>query len=122
MQIRNLRKVYSSKFWGIGRRKDVLAIEDLSFDVPKVSSSGCRRVHLVDTDTDNQGEIFCLLGRNGSSKSTTIGIIARLIQATGGRIRYAKDLHLGIASQKDVLWDELTCEQVSLHRLADFDL
>lgn len=60
-----------------------------------------------------QGEIFCLLGRNGAAKSTTLSAIARLLSMTSGHIRYAPDLHVGIATQKDVLWDELTCKQVS---------
>lgn len=59
-----------------------------------------------------QGEIFCLLGRNGAAKSTTLSAIARLLGISGGSIRYADDLHIGIASQKDVLWDELDCRQV----------
>jgi ATP-binding cassette subfamily A (ABC1) protein 3 len=70
----------------------VTAIEDLSLSVPR-------------------GEIFCLLGRNGAAKSTTLSAIARLVPISGGTIRYANGLHLGIASQKDILWDELDCKQ-----------
>ncbi|ORX35007.1 hypothetical protein BD324DRAFT_633591 [Kockovaella imperatae] len=89
----NLRKAYSTKRFGVfGRGKPFVAIEDLSFNVPK-------------------GEIFTLLGRNGAAKSTTLSAIARLTTTSGGNIRYGPDLHLGIASQKDVLWDELTCKQ-----------
>jgi ATP-binding cassette subfamily A (ABC1) protein 3 len=96
VEIEHIRKEYSTKVLGIfGRNKPVVAIEDLSFSIPK-------------------GEIFCLLGRNGAAKSTTLSAIARLLSFTSGRIRYAEDLHIGIASQKDVLWDELTCLQVSL--------
>jgi hypothetical protein len=36
--VTNLKKLYNTKTLGfIGRNKDVIAIEDLSFDVPKVS-------------------------------------------------------------------------------------
>lgn len=59
----------------------------------------------------NQGEIFCLLGRNGAAKSTTLGAIAKLLNFTSGKISYAEDLKIGIATQKDVLWDELNCRQ-----------
>jgi ABC-type multidrug transport system ATPase subunit len=96
VEIDHIRKEYSTKTLGVfGRGKPVVAIEDLSFSIPK-------------------GEIFCLLGRNGAAKSTTLSAIARLLSITSGRIRYGEDLHIGIASQKDVLWDELTCLQVSI--------
>jgi ATP-binding cassette subfamily A (ABC1) protein 3 len=92
--LENLGKVYSTKRFGFGRGKPVVAIEDLSFSVP-------------------QGEIFCLLGRNGAAKSTTLSAMARLVPISSGSIRYAKQLRLGIASQQDVLWDELNCKQVT---------
>lgn len=95
VKLDHLSKTYNTKTLGLFGGKSVTAIEDLSFQVPK-------------------GEIFCLLGRNGAAKSTTLHIIARLISASGGRIRYSPDLHLGIASQKDVLWDELNCKQASV--------
>lgn len=97
VEVDGLRKEYSTKFLGaFGRQKPIVAIEDLSFSVPK-------------------GEIFCLLGRNGAAKSTALGAIARLLSYSGGQIRYAADQHVGLASQKDVLWDDLTCKQVSRH-------
>jgi hypothetical protein len=38
VQLEDVRKTYSTKFLGfVGRGKDVVAIEDLSFSVPKVS-------------------------------------------------------------------------------------
>lgn len=38
VQLEHIRKVYKGGFMGlIGRKKDVVAIEDLSFSVPKVS-------------------------------------------------------------------------------------
>ncbi|KAK4686551.1 hypothetical protein P7C73_g3574, partial [Tremellales sp. Uapishka_1] len=99
VRLLHIRKLYNPKFWNfIGRGKIVTAIEDLSFDIPK-------------------GEIFCLLGRNGAAKSTALGAIARTINTTAGSIQYADDQKIGLASQKDVLWDELTCLQhVSLWR------
>lgn len=94
VQLENIVKLYSTKRFGVfGRGKPVVAIKDLSFSVPR-------------------GEIFCLLGRNGAAKSTTLSAMARLVPISGGSIRYAEDLHLGIASQRDILWDELDCKQV----------
>jgi hypothetical protein len=38
VRVTNLKKLYNTKTLGfIGRNKDVIAIEDLSFDVPKAS-------------------------------------------------------------------------------------
>ena len=39
VEVENLRKVYSSRKFGIGKKTDVVAIDDLSFSVPKVSYS-----------------------------------------------------------------------------------
>ena len=93
VQVDHMRKEYNTKKFGIfGRAKPFVAIDDLSFSVPR-------------------GQIFCLLGRNGAAKSTTLLALAQLLPVSGGDIRYAEDLQMGIASQKDVLWDELTCRQ-----------
>ena len=39
--------------------------------------------------------------------------IAKLLSFTGGSINYAVNLRVGFASQRDILWSELTCYQVS---------
>lgn len=57
------------------------------------------------------GQIFVLLGANGSGKSTTLNAIAGLNTVTSGRIRVDGTGGLGIAPQKNVLWDELTVEE-----------
>ncbi|BEI81402.1 hypothetical protein CcaverHIS002_0205620 [Cutaneotrichosporon cavernicola] len=93
IHVSHLHKSYDSRrFFFFGRKRRVLAIEDLSFNVPR-------------------GEIFCLLGRNGAAKSTALSIIAGLTPRTSGVVQYAPDLRVGIAGQKDVLWDDLDCEQ-----------
>lgn len=93
VRVDHLHKEFISKrFFFFGRTKAVTAIEDLSFSIPR-------------------GEIFCLLGRNGAAKSTTLGCIAGLTRVTSGSVRYAEDLRIGIAGQQDVLWDELNCEE-----------
>ncbi|KAF4595523.1 ABC transporter [Ophiocordyceps camponoti-floridani] len=53
-----------------------------------------------------RGQIVTLLGANGSGKSTTLDAIAGLHQPTGGSI--VVDGGLGIAPQKNVLWDDVT--------------
>lgn len=63
IQVRNLSKVYRD-FWG---RKKVLALNSLSLEIYK-------------------GEVFGLLGPNGSGKTTTIKLLLGLLFPTGGDI------------------------------------
>jgi ABC-type multidrug transport system ATPase subunit len=56
----------------------------------------------------SRGQILALLGANGSGKSTTLDTIAGINRATSGRITIDGTGGLGIAPQKNVLWDELT--------------
>ncbi|KAK0123573.1 hypothetical protein ONS96_010552 [Cadophora gregata f. sp. sojae] len=58
-----------------------------------------------------KGQISVLLGANGSGKSTTLDAIAGLNKVTGGTIKVDGTGGLGIAPQKNVLWDELTVEE-----------
>ncbi|KAK3900763.1 hypothetical protein C8A05DRAFT_35591 [Staphylotrichum tortipilum] len=60
------------------------------------------------TLTARRGQILALLGANGSGKSTTLDTIAGINKATGGNITIDGTGGLGIAPQKNVLWDELT--------------
>ncbi|KAL2161940.1 hypothetical protein VTH06DRAFT_7725 [Thermothelomyces fergusii] len=55
-----------------------------------------------------RGQILALLGANGSGKSTTLDTIAGINKATSGSITIDGTGGLGIAPQKNVLWDELT--------------
>ncbi|EPE24772.1 P-loop containing nucleoside triphosphate hydrolase [Glarea lozoyensis ATCC 20868] len=58
-----------------------------------------------------KGQICVLLGANGSGKSTTLDSIAGLNTVTSGNITVNGTGGLGIAPQKNVLWDELTVEE-----------
>lgn len=55
-----------------------------------------------------KGQILALLGANGSGKSTTLDSIAGISKLTSGNITIDGTGGLGIAPQKNVLWDELT--------------
>ncbi|KAK6851282.1 ABC transporter [Apiospora arundinis] len=55
-----------------------------------------------------RGQILALLGANGSGKSTTLDSIAGISKLTSGNITIDGTGGLGIAPQKNVLWDELT--------------
>jgi ATP-binding cassette subfamily A (ABC1) protein 3 len=58
-----------------------------------------------------KGQICVLLGSNGSGKSTTLDAIAGLNTVTSGSIIVDGTGGIGIAPQKNVLWDELTVEE-----------
>jgi ABC-type multidrug transport system ATPase subunit len=58
-----------------------------------------------------RGQILALLGANGSGKSTTLDSIAGTNSITSGKITIDGSGGLGIAPQKNVLWDELTVEE-----------
>ena len=61
--------------------------------------------------TATRGEILALLGANGSGKSTTLDSIAGITRLTSGQITIDGTGGLGIAPQKNVMWDELTVEE-----------
>ncbi|KAK4454013.1 putative transporter [Podospora aff. communis PSN243] len=63
------------------------------------------------TLTARRGQILALLGANGSGKSTTLDSIAGINKLTSGKITIDGTGGLGIAPQKNVLWDELTVEE-----------
>lgn len=70
-------------------REPVVAVKELSFQA-------------------GRGQIVALLGANGSGKSTTLDAIAGLHKLTSGSITIDGKGGLGIAPQKNVLWDDLT--------------
>lgn len=55
-----------------------------------------------------RGQILALLGANGSGKSTTLDAIAGLQTFNQGTVSIDASDGIGIAPQKNVLWDELT--------------
>ncbi|RYP51833.1 hypothetical protein DL768_002909 [Monosporascus sp. mg162] len=56
-----------------------------------------------------KNQILCLLGPNGSGKTTTLGMLAGFEAPTGGSIQInALPSQLGICPQRNVLFDDLT--------------
>jgi ABC-2 type transport system ATP-binding protein len=96
IQIRNLTKIYRD-FWG---RKKVRALNSLSLDV-------------------NKGEVFGLLGPNGSGKTTTLKLLLGLLFPTEGTIsvlgRSASDVEknerIGYLPEESYLYRFLNAEE-----------
>jgi ATP-binding cassette subfamily A (ABC1) protein 3 len=66
-------------------RKDVNAVVDVSFNA-------------------HAGQILCLLGPNGSGKTTTLNSIAGQHKGTSGQISIDPSGGLGYAPQNNVIW------------------
>ena len=103
VQVRDFSKIYKQHWFlrlFIKRKQDVQAVTGLTLNAHK-------------------GQILMLLGPNGSGKSTTLDAIAGLSKPSGGSIKVDRTNGLGIAPQKNVLWDDLTVAEhvFILHRL-----
>jgi ABC-2 type transport system ATP-binding protein len=69
IEVRSLRRVFRATIGTIRRRtKEVIAVDDISFDV-------------------REGELFGLLGPNGAGKTTTVKMLTTLLIPTGGSAR-----------------------------------
>lgn len=98
-----------------------LNIQQLS----KTYANGVEAVKSIDL-TVQQGDFFALLGANGAGKSTTIGLIATLLNKTAGQISiHGYDLDsqaelakscLGLVPQEINLNIFETCEQILLNQ------
>ena len=97
IQLRSFSKHYVPSWWtrhvapffGSDKRDTVVAVNNIDLDILK-------------------GQIMCLLGANGSGKSTTMDAITGLGTITAGEIDVDGTGGIGFCPQKNVLWDELT--------------
>ncbi|KAK8200614.1 hypothetical protein M8818_005928, partial [Zalaria obscura] len=106
-----------------GSRSDTVRIGGLSKHYPpswfrryissRFSKSQPEKVVAVDelNLTMRHGQIHVLLGANGSGKSTTMDMLAGLQKPTAGSMNVFTSRGVSICPQKNVLWDELTCEE-----------
>ncbi|KAK7207091.1 hypothetical protein BZA70DRAFT_4150 [Myxozyma melibiosi] len=58
-----------------------------------------------------RGEIFCLLGANGSGKTTSLDLICGVQKPTSGRVVFGSQSSLGFCPQRNVMWDLLTVDE-----------
>ena len=98
IEIKDLKKHYKPGFWRTvfcwcRRGKPVKAVDGLTL-------------------FSHKSQILCLLGPNGSGKTTTLDMIARFQKQTSGDIIInAPREKLGFCPQKNVLWPKLTVMQ-----------
>ena len=79
LEIINLNKVYHTE------KNDVLALENISFDV-------------------YENEFISIVGPSGCGKSTILSILANLEDKTDGTIKFFNDLSIGYMLQDDCLF------------------
>ena len=84
-----LRRIFS---FIVKPRAETVAVDNLDLTVPR-------------------GQIVSLLGANGSGKSTTLDAVAGISRFSQGTISIDASQGIGIAPQKNVLWDELSVEE-----------
>ena len=84
---------WAEKIFCCGTRKSVVAVDGVSL-----------RGH--------KGQILCLVGPNGSGKTTTLQMMAGLVHPTEGSVTLnASPSQLGICPQKNTFWDSLTVKE-----------
>ncbi|KAK2590442.1 hypothetical protein QQS21_011873 [Conoideocrella luteorostrata] len=99
----DLRKRFSPNFlekiFCCGKRRSVTAVDGVSLQ-------------------GHKGQILCLVGPNGSGKTTTLHMIAGFISPSSGSVKLgATPSQIGICPQKNTLWDNLTVsEHMSIWR------
>ena len=101
VRIVNLHKIYHKFPFQIPSKRDNHAVKGVSYCIERDS-------------------VFCLLGHNGSGKSTTIGMLTGLTKPSGDNgdafvfgesVRLAPERvrqMIGVCPQHDILWPELT--------------
>lgn len=102
VRICNLVKTYHKYPFGIRSKGDVHAVRGVAYSIPK-------------------NTVFCLLGHNGSGKSTTIGMLTGLIEPSSGdafvfgqSVRAEPQMvrrTIGVCPQHDILWPDLTAAE-----------
>lgn len=59
-----------------------------------------------------RGQVLCLVGPNGSGKTTTLHMMAGFTRPTSGDVAFnAAPAQIGICPQQNTLWDELTVRE-----------
>ncbi|KAM0266934.1 hypothetical protein ACHAPA_006503 [Fusarium lateritium] len=101
LQLIGVTKTYKASIWKrmccFGNRHPVIAVNSMTF-------------------SSNKKQVLCLLGSNGSGKTTTMDLITGRQSLTGGSIQInAPASKIGFCPQRNIHWEELTVlEHVSI--------
>ncbi|KAF6515687.1 hypothetical protein HZS61_004428 [Fusarium oxysporum f. sp. conglutinans] len=101
VQVIGVTKTYKANIWKrmccFGKRRPVIAVNAMTF-------------------SSNKQQVLCLLGTNGSGKTTTMDLITGRQSLTDGSIQInAPASKIGFCPQRNIQWDELTVlEHVSI--------
>ena len=80
LEVKNLKKIFHTE------KDDVLALENVSFDV-------------------YENEFISLVGPSGCGKSTILSILSGLNKPTDGNIKFSRDITVGYMLQNDCLFE-----------------
>lgn len=80
LEVKNLKKIFHTE------KDDVLALENVSFDV-------------------YENEFISLVGPSGCGKSTILSILSGLNKPTDGNIKFSRDITVGYMLQSDCLFE-----------------
>ncbi|KAM0229193.1 hypothetical protein ACHAP5_011746 [Fusarium lateritium] len=94
LQLIGVTKTYKASIWKrmccFGNRHPVVAVNSMTF-------------------SSNKKQVLCLLGSNGSGKTTTMDLITGRQSLTGGSIQInAPASKIGFCPQRNIHWEELT--------------
>ena len=105
IEVQNLQRIYRARIGVIKRSvKEVVAVEDISFDI-------------------KSGELFGLLGPNGAGKTTTFNMVVGVVRPDEGEVHFEGDeisrlpMHkrarrgMGYLTQEPSVFRKLTVEQ-----------
>lgn len=97
VEISNLKKDFAPGFWSTtfccGKKTTVRAVNGISL-------------------AGQRGQILCLVGPNGSGKTTTLHMVAGFTKPSSGKIMVgASPSQIGICPQRNIIWDYLTVRE-----------
>lgn len=94
--------------------KPVIKLKNLYFRYAKIADDVLRGLNLE----IEEGKLHCLLGGNGSGKSTTLKAICEIIKPQSGKVKIADNCRAAMVPQNpQALFTEISCEEEVLEGL-----
>ncbi|WP_425756101.1 ABC transporter ATP-binding protein [Ihubacter sp. rT4E-8] len=93
--------------------KPVITVKDLWFKYSKTSGEVLRGLNL----SVEENQWYCLLGGNGTGKSTTLKVIAGILKGQRGSVKTDRDVMSMLPQNPQALFTEITVEEELLEAL-----